>query len=206
MAVRPKSACSSRGSVTSYLHWSYQTRFHPPLSTGANKPRKHLSCKSHCFFSCLLGMFPSCLSASPLLYEVSTRHFLPLHIPCLPAAGQASLQLTKSQNGSSSTTLHIHPCMTHQQTRRTSRMLGWWALLWAPSRALRIWVERGQKSKRCPLKIAKSNHAILELPRWMKHAKCFQAYLKYRGKRHSYLQSLGKKWFENATACCCNAS
>lgn len=124
MAVRPKSACSSRGSVTSYLHWSYQTRFHPPLSTGANKPRKHLSCKSHCFFSCLLGMFPSCLSASPLLYEVSTRHFLPLHIPCLPAAGQASLQLTKSQNGSSSTTLHIHPCMTHQQTRRTSRMLG----------------------------------------------------------------------------------
>lgn len=70
-----------------------QTSFHPPLSTGANKPGKHPNCKPHHYFSSLLGVFPSHLSASPLLSGVSIRHFLSLHIPCLPAAGWASPQL-----------------------------------------------------------------------------------------------------------------
>lgn len=69
---------------------SSQTRSCLPLPQNANKSGKHLSCKPHFCFSQLLGMFLSCLSASPLLSGVSTRHFAPLYVPSLPAGEQVS--------------------------------------------------------------------------------------------------------------------
>lgn len=73
-----------------------------PLPGSANKSGKHSSCKPHFCFSQLLGMFLSCLSASPLLSGVSTRHFASPYVPSLPAGEQASPQL--EQGGSSECT------------------------------------------------------------------------------------------------------